>query len=1070
MHRRSPYPCDFPFSVLALLVLSVSAVAQHVGCFSKVLTEGQPGVVEIDGSTLCLGAGSNLVVFQLDSAGVPQVRSRLDMHHRIRDIALRGDEAFVLCESAGLSLVDVSDADNPRERFRLEIPGSVRALAAAGDQIAVASDELVLVHRDSSSSRLQMVNSYPLRANGITFTNWFLFAATSDSGVVVLDRNGLQRVGSLPGVMASDIASFDTLAFVTYADNPRLTVVSITRPDHPAILGTAFFDTTPQELKLDFQDSIICVTGASLGLATLRVAGSGQPALLARVGADTVSPQDVRMKEGFAYLACGSQGLRIMRMTNPATPWLQPFTYDEANEPGRVAVGAGVCLVANGGKGLTKLDVSEVRYPEEEQTARPVRGGYTQAVSLNGCLAYTAEGPATMRILGSCGPLETWYQQDSTGLRFNDIVVVGSHAYVADGTLGLRILDARDTTHYTPVFNVPTPGSSPADLCVAGGMAYLASPDGSVHLVDVHTPTQAAPVSSFPLPAHAVSVSGTLLYAAADSAGLVVLDVSVPQTPHILSSYVTAAPALDVWVSGHYAFVACGAAGLQIVDVSQPDDPQLSGGFDSDGYARFVTVAGDVAYLSDHADEANPGGLYLLDVSYYSGTNPTCLILACVPNGAMHSFLLSINPVANLVYNTLASYSDYGSGRVTYINPVGWQDMDGDARDDGRVDQNSLRLDSVRAEFMKLRADADWTMHPILYLVGNGSYDEFEIAQGVSLSSDTLAAWVNAIPVNPLSKLIIVMESCQSGSFIDELCAENRIIVTSTDAYQQAHFVGTRLFSTYFWEHADEPNTSVALAFQTAAEEFTLEVNGQTPQLCADGNAIPNQPSDYYFANIDILTDHLETLPGIIDPPLGRTFSVVEAQACTLQCVISPTVAIQRVWFRIFPPGFAGDPSAYLLPAGDMYATGVPGEYRGVYVDRAGFFEANRTYFPYVYATDESNRHLLPLVLQILPIVAASERDPAVWNDYGLTQNFPNPFNSATQFGLSLRTPGRVRITVWNLLGQRVAVLMDRPVAAGRHTVIWDGTTGGVPAASGVYVARIETDEGVHSLKMVLLR
>jgi hypothetical protein len=80
VRRIFPHPLDFLPSVLVLIVFAVSAMAQHVGYYSKVLTEGQPGAIEIGASRLLLGAGSNLVVLELDSVGGPHDRVWLDMH------------------------------------------------------------------------------------------------------------------------------------------------------------------------------------------------------------------------------------------------------------------------------------------------------------------------------------------------------------------------------------------------------------------------------------------------------------------------------------------------------------------------------------------------------------------------------------------------------------------------------------------------------------------------------------------------------------------------------------------------------------------------------------------------------------------------------------------------------------------------------------------------------------------------------------------------------------------------------------------------------------------------------
>jgi flagellar hook assembly protein FlgD len=64
-----------------------------------------------------------------------------------------------------------------------------------------------------------------------------------------------------------------------------------------------------------------------------------------------------------------------------------------------------------------------------------------------------------------------------------------------------------------------------------------------------------------------------------------------------------------------------------------------------------------------------------------------------------------------------------------------------------------------------------------------------------------------------------------------------------------------------------------------------------------------------------------------------------------------------------------------------------------------------------------------------------------------------------------------VRITVSNLVGQRVAILLDQPLEAGYHHINWNGQAqSGQAAASGIYLYSIEAGDFVQKRKMVLVR
>ncbi len=88
-----------------------------------------------------------------------------------------------------------------------------------------------------------------------------------------------------------------------------------------------------------------------------------------------------------------------------------------------------------------------------------------------------------------------------------------------------------------------------------------------------------------------------------------------------------------------------------------------------------------------------------------------------------------------------------------------------------------------------------------------------------------------------------------------------------------------------------------------------------------------------------------------------------------------------------------------------------------------------------------------------------------------LAQNYPNPFNPATTIRFGLPQESKVRLTVYNILGQKVKELADEVLPAGYHTVRWDGRTAqGSRAASGLYLYRLETPQGSLTRKMLLVK
>jgi len=88
------------------------------------------------------------------------------------------------------------------------------------------------------------------------------------------------------------------------------------------------------------------------------------------------------------------------------------------------------------------------------------------------------------------------------------------------------------------------------------------------------------------------------------------------------------------------------------------------------------------------------------------------------------------------------------------------------------------------------------------------------------------------------------------------------------------------------------------------------------------------------------------------------------------------------------------------------------------------------------------------------------------YRSINLWQNSPNPFNPTTTIGYSLKESCAISLSVYSLLGQRVATVFEAVQEAGEHSVTWDASV----FPSGVYFARLEAGGRSENVKMVLLK
>ncbi len=92
-------------------------------------------------------------------------------------------------------------------------------------------------------------------------------------------------------------------------------------------------------------------------------------------------------------------------------------------------------------------------------------------------------------------------------------------------------------------------------------------------------------------------------------------------------------------------------------------------------------------------------------------------------------------------------------------------------------------------------------------------------------------------------------------------------------------------------------------------------------------------------------------------------------------------------------------------------------------------------------------------------------------DNYSLSQNYPNPFNPSTTINYNLTSSGMVTLKVYNILGQQIAVLVNKEETAGHHSAVFNlnSAVGGV-ISSGVYFYRLKAGGFVQTKKMMVIK
>lgn len=177
----------------------------------------------------------------------------------------------------------------------------------------------------------------------------------------------------------------------------------------------------------------------------------------------------------------------------------------------------------------------------------------------------------------------------------------------------------------------------------------------------------------------------------------------------------------------------------------------------------------------------------------------------------------------------------FEDGDIFYLNPRD-QDIDGNGFLDNVVDSKQMAVDTLKTAITEWAVDQDSSGPLYLYLNDHGGINHFEMYPGELLSAQQLDAFLDTFQAQTENQrpVIIVIEACKSGSFIDDLQGNNRLIITSSDeADSYLSIDGALSFSLPFW-NALWAGATFQEAFDYALEKldsFGRPYNKQKPQL-----------------------------------------------------------------------------------------------------------------------------------------------------------------------------------------------------------------------------------------------
>jgi hypothetical protein len=502
------------------------------------------------------------------------------------------ERLYIADYGEGLDIWDVSIPTMPTHLGGCATPGLARGVAVthqAGHAYALVADGdsgLRVIDATDPFSPVEIGHlNTPAIANGVAISGGTAYVAAATAGLLIVDISDpshpqqLGRCGTPD--LANGVSVADTVAYV--ADYCRgLSVINVANPAQPRQIAQ---DT----LRGRNYAAVLSVAavghyvylGDLFRLLVFDVSNPSWPLMVGSVGAAEFNYQiAVSGKYAYSMGSWDQDGLdrvfstfEIVNITNPSSPRVVA-SLNLVSRTFGVAVAGRFAYVANEQGGLRIIDISDLSNPHET-------GYYT--------------------------PWSEWHLA-------NNVAVSGQYAYVADDQQTLTVVDVSDSSNPQAVGHWHCPDWGFAhDIVFRDSEVFIANDYSGLRIVCVSNPLEPREIGVCSTMSYArgIALSGRYAYVAERylTGVFEVFDISDPSHPRRLGSYQSQYAFMDVAVSDDYAYVAAAGGGLLVLDVSDPNSPRLVAR-DTIGMAYGVAVAGGFVYVADYGY-----GLRVVDVS-----------------------------------------------------------------------------------------------------------------------------------------------------------------------------------------------------------------------------------------------------------------------------------------------------------------------------------------------------------------------------------------------------------------------------------------------------------------------
>ncbi len=286
--------------------------------------------------------------------------------------------------------------------------------------------------------------------------------------------------------------------------------------------------------------------------------------------------------------------------------------------------------------------------------------------------------------------------------------------------------------------------------------------------------------------------------------------------------------------------------------------------------------------------------------------------------------------ISNRIYKMLKKRG-FDNSQIYYLSPQSYGDFDGDGFDDCIVDapatprcqlstvehpikERPLKIEDIRQALAWAESRGKLDQPLYLFFLDHGVPDKLMLSEGEYMKAEVFKPMLDQYQKNTGNELILVIDACHSGSFVEELVAHNRAIISSAKAEEKAAFVEKQGFS-YFLAKGLESGKTFFEAFEYAAQKQEKmlgkrlrfsdrsDITSQTPQLDDNGDGIFDEKDGQQLGQVRIGGNVVFGNITLTVETHTASTTLQAGQPMTLKAKASSAVGeLKRVWAVLRPP------------------------------------------------------------------------------------------------------------------------------------------------------------------------